>query len=199
MVSVESCALYEVAFKDLNEAVFVVDQEKTIWCNQEALDLLSLDSLDEFVGQPVGFRLNDYSYEETSERLGTILATGMKTEGIMKLSKTDGSVITCAVRSSVIKSDSGVYSVSLVRELDEAESNERLIEFLDLVKHEVNTPLSVIWGYAEILLQKYGDEFPRDAVVYLNRMIDNLKRLETMNKALLKLANISKKQDQNLN
>lgn len=193
MVSVESCSLYESAFKDLNEAVFVVDQEKTVWCNQEALDLLGLGSLEEFVGQPVGFRLQDYTYEETSERLETILANGTKTEGIMKLRKTDGSLITCAVRSSVIEAASGVYSVSLVRELDEDESQERLVEFLDIVKHEVNTPLSVIWGYSEIIMQKFGDELPSEVLVYLNRMTDNLKRLESMNKALLKLANLTKR------
>jgi len=179
---------YFRAFENLNEAVFVSDGVEVIWCMQKAADLLGYSSPDDVIGKDIMSELvAQESHIEANERIERISKTLEKMGGLVKLIKKDGSVISCVGRSSLMETSNGTYYVSIVRPTESALTNEQDDHFLASVKHEINTPVTVIWGYAELIQHLYGGELRPEVMMFLDKIIDNARRLEILSKAMLKL------------
>ncbi len=86
-----------------------------------------------------------------------------------------------------METSNGKYYVSIVRQTDSSLMNKQDHHFLASIKHEINTPVTVIWGYAEMIQHLYGDELRPEVLMYLDKIIDNARRLEVLSKAMVKL------------
>ncbi|MBD3214509.1 MAG: PAS domain S-box protein [Candidatus Lokiarchaeota archaeon] len=63
-------------------------------------------------------------------------------------------------------------------------------DFLRRITHELKTPLISIKGYADFLLEIYGDELPFDALRIARRINEGTKRLEDLIKELMEASKL---------
>jgi PAS domain S-box-containing protein len=186
------CSYYEEAFEHLNEAVYVTTETMIIWCNQQAVELLGYDNIDQLVGKPNQCFLDPRQHQISNSKTSALYRTGKGQDGVFKLLKKDGSRITCVVKASRIESGDATYMIVIPRPLLSDELDEKLIQFLDALKHEVNDPLMVIWGYAELIHQSH--ELHPEVNRCLEIIIDNVSHLGEISKAMIKLENLQKKE-----
>ncbi len=65
------------------------------------------------------------------------------------------------------------------------EVHEERLVFLQEVQHEINTPLAVIKGYAELIGEKLGDDVDPEIKRYLQVIMRNIDRLESATETAL--------------
>ncbi len=68
--------------------------------------------------------------------------------------------------------------------------DERLMVFLQELRHEVYTPLSVIKGYTELIEEKIGDTAAPELKQYLHVIMKNIIRLETFTEKILTIESL---------
>jgi PAS domain S-box-containing protein len=89
-----------------------------------------------------------------------------------------------------------------IRAHDLAVSNHELESFSYSISHDLRGPLSIIGGFASILLDDYADKLDFDAQDYLHRMDNSVKKMKVLIESLLSLSRISrqevKREDVNL-
>ena len=187
MASIPPSRYFEV-FENLDEAVLVTDGVELVWCVQKTADLLGYSSPNEIIGKDIMIELvaSDY-YNETNERRKSIHETGKNMVGPLRLRKKDGSILSCIGRSSSFNTSSGDFYVTVIRESDSAAINGQVNHILTSLKHEMNTPVTVIWGYAEMIQHRHGNSLHPEVMLFLDKIIENAKRLEVLSKALIKL------------
>jgi signal transduction histidine kinase len=69
--------------------------------------------------------------------------------------------------------------------LPDIKNDARLAEFLNELRHEVYTPLSVIKGYTELIGEKLVDTKDPEIKKYLHVIMKNIDRLEAFTEKLL--------------
>jgi signal transduction histidine kinase len=186
MASISASRYFEV-FENLDEAVLVTDGVELVWCVQKTADLLGYSSPNEIIGKEIMTELVASDYYETIEQIKKIFETGKNRDGHLRLRKKDGSILSCIGKSSSFNTSSGVFVVTFIRERDSAVTNDQLNHLLTSIKHEINTPVTVIWGYAEMIQNRHGDNLHPEVMRFLDKIIENAKRLEVLSKALIKL------------
>ena len=81
------------------------------------------------------------------------------------------------------------------------ESNEELDAFSYTVAHDLNSPLGIIMGFAELIFENYSELSKAEILKYLKIIINDSKKTQEIISALLLFANIKKSEVrlQNLN
>ncbi len=69
--------------------------------------------------------------------------------------------------------------------MPDIKNDARLAEFLNELRHEVYTPLSVIKGYTELIGEKLVDTKDPEIKKYLHVIMKNIDRLEAFTEKLL--------------
>lgn len=69
--------------------------------------------------------------------------------------------------------------------------DDRLNQYLHTIAHELRTPFVSIQGFASLLYEEYNDSLPEGARTYLDRIIKNLNRVDSLLTDITKLAKIS--------
>jgi signal transduction histidine kinase len=66
-----------------------------------------------------------------------------------------------------------------------SETQEEKLAFVQELRHEINTPLAVIRGYAELIEEKLGTEVDPEVKRYLQVIMRNIDRLESATESIL--------------
>lgn len=72
-------------------------------------------------------------------------------------------------------------------------TNEKMVskrKFIETASHELRTPNTIISGYIEMLLDKYQEKLPREAVKWLKVVEENAKRLEKITAGIIKIEKV---------
>lgn len=71
-------------------------------------------------------------------------------------------------------------------------NNQELDDFVNMVSHDLRSPLVGIRGYTEILKKQYAEIFDDDGTMYLNRIITASQKMTGLIEDLLKLSRVSR-------
>lgn len=188
-----------------NDMILSLDREGQILeANQKALDtygyskdeLLKMNLLDlcvdrkkdvEIIFSSINTR-DGILYETNHKRKnGTIIPVEISAKLIQQ---GDIEILLAIIRDNTERKK---LELDLILAKDKAEEMDRLKTiFLSNMSHELNTPMSGIMGFSELLLQDLEDKNQRDMAMYIHK---SSKRL---NETLTSLLDISKIQAQNL-
>lgn len=183
---------YEEAFEGLNDSIVVYTRETLLWCNQKFVELLGYQSSADLIGtKPLKHVSSDY-HNESTNTFNHLFTTRKSGNGsLISILKKDGSSISCFVKSAV-KTRSGFdFIVSIFRPFESSAVDERMIRFMNVFKHEVNTPISVILGYADMIQQLHGGTLHPEVVKFLELIMKNAQRIEAVSRAMVKLESIN--------
>lgn len=78
------------------------------------------------------------------------------------------------------------------RTQDLAEVNKELESFTYSVSHDLRSPIRSIKGFAEILIEAYGDKLDETAINYLQRIISGADRVNSLIEDMLQLSKVSR-------
>lgn len=90
-----------------------------------------------------------------------------------------------------IKERKKVEKMLEAKAADLLRSNAELDQYASVVSHDLKTPLQNIKGYAKILAQKYQQALNTEGTQYLQIIIEEMGRFESIINALLKYARLS--------
>jgi two-component system, OmpR family, phosphate regulon sensor histidine kinase PhoR len=146
------------------DGMFLLDRDdRIVWCNQAALVMHSLDAFRD-IGKPIGqlIRSPDFlAYLKTPTELQPVIHVGQ--------------------RSLLVRIENAVEGsrLLLTQDVTERDRLDRMRrDFIANVSHEMRTPLTVVGGYVETLLDLPLD--PEDRQRYLtliSTQTDNMRRL----------------------
>lgn len=69
--------------------------------------------------------------------------------------------------------------------------DDKLHQYLHTIAHELRTPFASIQGFVSLLEEKYMNILPEEGQTYLNRILANLSRVDSLLTDITKLAKIS--------
>ncbi len=69
----------------------------------------------------------------------------------------------------------------------------RLKAYLKVLRHEINTPLSVIRGYTDLIIEQYGNELNPDVSRFMETIRRNLDRLEESTENMMTIEELKKR------
>ncbi|MBI4345346.1 MAG: PAS domain S-box protein [Elusimicrobia bacterium] len=140
------------------------------------------------VEEAVGRKIRDlYVPDEQVDGAARLDAEAMekgvaRTEDAVRRTK-DGRRIPVAATVTLVRDEDGspFGTVRILRDISRAKELERMkAEFVTLVTHELRTPMTSIWGFAETL-QEYGAQIPpEDSKRYLGIIVREAKRLSRL-------------------
>ncbi len=112
-------------------------------------------------------------------------------EGVASPTKDAGGVTTGIIW---VVRDIQEHLADLDRERDiaqkERELNQLKNEFVGIVAHDLKTPMTVISGFAEIMIQQWVEITDEDKLDFLDRIRDNVTRLSTLVDDVLQVSKI---------
>jgi PAS domain S-box-containing protein len=178
-----------------NDGIVMVDGErKIILFNRKAEEIYGYKR-EEIIGKEVSIVIPQRLWKKERKWYDLLLKTGsspvmdkaVELEGLRK----DGSEIPLEYSFSMLKEETGVFSMAVVRDITERKKLEKerieweklsaLMEMAGATAHELNQPLTTILGAAEILMRKAGEKDPQ------------LKQLALIAKETQRLAGMIKK------
>lgn len=74
---------------------------------------------------------------------------------------------------------------------DLARSNSELEQFAHVASHDLQEPLRKVQSFADLLLQRHGDEIPDEPMEYVRRMASATQRMQILVRDLLTLSSVS--------
>lgn len=154
------------ALEETGELVLVHSPEEIVWCNMEAAEFLGYENVDQLTGS---------STEKIMEA-----RNGEK--GLVTFVKGDGTTISCLISHHIMEDEDSDVTLSIIQPINSDKLKHKLEKLLYDMKHEVNTPLSVIKGYTELLQEKDLDPETRE---FIEIMMRNIERLEKATKKVL--------------
>lgn len=183
---------YEDIFSELNEAITVLNtNQEIIWGNQAAAELLGYGTPEEIIGRDALLFVSSEYHYKIQEQTQQFLDTGINHKGnFLKLIKKDGSVLGCYSKSSLLELDTGTVIVNIARPFEFEVIDERLLSFIQSLRHEVNTPVSVIWGLAEMIEHQHGEDLTPEIVQSLQTIMKNARRLADISENMVSMESL---------
>lgn len=170
------------------DAIFVHREERIIFANQQAIDLLGAKDADQIIGRsPLEFVHPDY-HEAILERSHRIVhGVGQGPPHEERFTRLDGTVINVEVTASAFHDDEGPAIQVVVRDVTQRKQMEerlrkaeRLAELGTLASgmaHEIGTPMNVILGRAEYLIERTKDETIKKGLQTIVAQVERITRV----------------------
>lgn len=117
-----------------------------------------------------------------SSNTGKIREERNEEKGLITFVKEDGTAISCLHSHHIMEDEDTDVILSILQPIKSDKLKHKLEKLLYDLKHEVNTPLSVIKGYTELLQDKDLDPETRE---FIEIMMRNIERLENATKTVL--------------
>ncbi len=189
--------LYQIFFKNSNDAFMVIENDKLLDCNEKAVTTFGCDSKKDFISktpmdfspefQPGGERSANLAkkYFETSfENNGQHFewlhcrkdGSEFHADVVLTALETDGQVLYLVVVRNITPKKKAESELRIAKELSE-KSNLAKSEFLANMSHEIRTPLNGIVGMTELVMDSNLDEYQADLVSTIDNEASSLINL----------------------
>ncbi len=180
----QNAALLETVLGTMVEGVIVVNsQERMLYANRAARSLLDIQQRD-VVGRPV---LEAARSSDIDQAVQAALRSGQTQHSEFEFPRKQRFV---ALTVSVLPGDPLPGVVLVIHDVTELRRLERLRrDFVSNVSHELKTPLTSIQAYADTLIEGAVDD-PAHNRVFLQRIVEQAERLQSLIQDLLRLAKI---------
>jgi PAS domain S-box-containing protein len=157
----ESEERFRDLFENANDAIVTLTLDGIITNANRGAEVLLGRAREEGIGRHYRQFLTPRSVALSEERTRHILA-GEKVSSIyeIELIRKDGSVVPVEVRARFIRDKQGnpVGIQTIHRDISARKALEQQrADFLAMLTHDIRTPLSIILGYTEMLLEETGD------------------------------------------
>ena len=157
-----------------NDGIIMVDGERKITLFNHKAEEIYGYKREEIIGKEVSMLIPRRLQKKEREWYNLLLRTGsspamdkaVELEGLHK----DGSEIPLEYSFSMLREETGVFSIAVVRDITERKKLEKeliekeklsaLMELAGATAHELNQPLTTILGSAEILMRKSSEKDP---------------------------------------
>jgi two-component system, NtrC family, sensor histidine kinase KinB len=168
----------ETVLESAEDAILVVDMGGIVThCNQFMLKLLSLET-----GQVIGQKWTDLpSIQENYLRLRSILQEGMADSSEVELTVgTDFLQLSARRRKIGSDPESPIATLYMLHDITERRQRERFrSEFIDMLSHEIKTPLQSLGTAAELLLVRKG-ELPEGLQLLAETIHEDAERMKAV-------------------
>jgi len=142
---------YISVFETLSEAICMFDSEKFIWANEAYLKFRGYKALDEFVGKSITGRIHPEERQEAVRVIKDRTMKGRSSSGVWRIENDDGSYQAMNIRTSLLPGFDDPIFIAILSSADiDKEDVVSRVTKGDLI-NEVNSALTVILGYVEIL------------------------------------------------
>lgn len=185
----ESEEHFRLAFENAADAIFWIDTTNGIItnCNKTAETLLEKNN-DEIVGYHHK-TLHPKELQNSSENnFSKFVNTGEAQNYESEIISSTGKIIPVLIRPSVTSIDGNPIAQSIFRDISERKQIEksqleldtRRREYLEIIAHELKSPLTIIKGFGEILLDREKVLTKEQRQQSLEFLQKNISKLETL-------------------
>ncbi len=175
---------------DLGEIVFIHSPDEILWCNNDAAELLGYKSPIDVIGKRREDILSEKDGETVRIQSKKVIETREGGTTLVDFIKNDGSTVSCISSHGLFNEETSDVIISVVQPVDKKDLKENVDDLLKEVLHEVNTPLSVLKGYTELLNGK--EDIDPETKEFLEIMMRNIERLEDASERVKKKIRFSK-------
>ena len=202
--------LYKSLMEDSGDAIIVIGSDEVVtMANKMAEDLFGYSS-QEIIGLPIT-RLLLLLDVENIPRIHNIFRQALADMHVadeLQFKKKGGELLLARINASSIKRADKYYVQAIFRDItrerevlvnlgksaaDLARLNKMKDSFLGLASHELKTPLTVIMGYAELILSDMHDQVDRTVIEMVENISSAAVRLDNIVKDMVDVSMIDEK------
>ncbi len=181
--------------------VIVNNRQQILLVNEQSEKMFGYDR-EELVGRPVHILLPERFVENHPKHVGEYLkAPRNRTMGVGRdlwARRKDGSELPIEIRLSPVQTRQGLVVTAAVRDITERKqaeetlkaANRELDAFVRTVSHDLRNPLTIIIGFAELLLDKQRDRLDEQALSCLEGIRSSGLKMQDLMEDLLVLARV---------
>lgn len=184
--------MFDKAFNSLKEAIMIHDGELVTWCNDKTAELFGYDSSEDIIGRKI-LRFVSSEYRHRAQNSIKRIQDEGESGGYYKVITRDGSFKSIKTSGGMYSHDDQDYYVGIIREIKDADTEERALHLLSTIKHETMTPLSNALGNLRFILETRGEELDEEIRSLFDVILNNLKRLECSYDTIISLENVKGK------
>lgn len=182
----ESEERFRTLFESANDGIFLTDAGVFVDCNSKAVEMYGFEEKADVLGHnPVEFSppLQPDGSDSGKKAYGLIFKalSGVPQKFYWKSLRGDGTLLDVDISLNAVNLKGKTYIQAIVRDITERKALERQREdLLEILRHDMKTPLAIILGNAELALDKGGGAVDEAMVKMLESIHANVEKLNKM-------------------
>lgn len=186
---------FQLAVEKASEHIVILDKDLRILYANDAVEKITGYNKDKIIGHTIGeFWGAEEDFQKTKKMWEDIQKKKKPYRAELKNYKKDGSqyIVEAHISPVLTKNKEEIHFFVMI-EVDI--TNRKKVEnmkndFIDIVSHELRTPMTLIKGYASMILEDFGKDIPKMAKKQLEIILRNTDRLIFMVNDMLDVSRI---------